>query len=243
VDTFSEMGLPPLPTRERSLWYNGDYVFHHLAAELDADYFLMFEGDCAVLGPLDGIIDRLLEDRIDFAAHDLGRRYPEWVWYDNAAAYYGKVIQGCIYYAVWIGRTTVGSLLEGRLSMKAAMDAGQLQDWVFCEGYTATHLLRSGVRWAPLERYVNLDRATAMDPLHYDEIFNLALPAGETAIFHPIYVSPEFERRTIARLKDKVRHLRNLFRFWRPRNWPYYRHLMREHWKRFTGARSPSRRG
>lgn len=223
LETFEEQGLPLFPTPQRTMWWNGDYVLFQLLDALDSDYVFMFEGDCAVRGPLDPVIDQLVAEGIDYAAHDFQERDPHFYFYRTTAPHFGPIVYSGIFYAVWIERGAIASLRAERLRMKERREKGELRRWAFCEAFVATHLALAGFRCAPLENFVNLDDCVGFVPKQLDEVFGTEQPA-KAAISHPVYTSSEFHRRAAKKAAHKWAKVRTLATFWRKDTWKVYGH-------------------
>jgi hypothetical protein len=190
---FQDMDLALLPP-DKVMWYNGDYVLYSIAKETDYNPIVLIEYDVLVRVPLDKIVDKMRDDGVDFAAQYFAERGDDWYWTNLARRSYAKElgisseeemkripIYGCVYPIIFVNRDPVQELLERRRFLSRLAKVDQEYQWIFCEPFTATEIVKLGYNAASIHRYANVQRCVTERPFHLAQVQD-----AENEIVHPV---------------------------------------------------------
>ena len=200
VAGFGERGLLCTPPN-RALWYNGDYPLYANVAQTDCEHLLMVEYDLHLGAGLDTLIQRMLQDELDFCAPKLGRRGERWTWHrgmlqllheeiDAGSSPYRELppTLGCLFPFAFISRRASEYLLERRKAQARLMQGRLQHPWGFCEVFAPTELAAGGFKLRALGHYVDESRVESRWPLHVQAM-------GDPAVAHPVLEGAPFLRK------------------------------------------------
>ena len=187
-DDFSALGLPERPVG-KSLWFNADYSFVFLRQALpEYDHYIISESDVAVNLSLDGMVRHAAEHGIDAILHRLRPVDPEWHWYPEALAQ-DNPCTAFVFICLFSGRA-LDAVLEERLALARAVEAGLVGRWPLVASLVATALRARGLRFAEIGQFAK------GDDLVYRPVMSLSNPRAHRpgTLVHPVLGRPNFTR-------------------------------------------------
>ena len=202
-------------------WFSADYAMHLLTRrEPDYDYYVMVEFDVVLNRDLDGIIDEIASEEVDFVSHPIREPAIEqfhWLYTAEGVYTLAEMRHWLTCIAIF-SHKAAHRLYERRLELGARFQSGELPSWPMCELAIPTEMNIAGFKMKPLNELGSIDFYQWTPP--YDEASLPRLDAG--TFIHP--------------LLDAQRFLTNIMR-WHPNHEEFFeRDSML--WLRFGGASS-----
>lgn len=153
---FSDYGLPNIPI-DRVLWWNADYVLYAARRALpEYDYYIMLEYDVFLNCDVDRMIAQCHENKVDFVAQYIRRIGPNEHWSSKSASEMGTDLWWAFIPFIIVSGRAVDALLQTRQTLAAALAAGQISNWPYCEPFLPTAVAQRPdfTSW-PLDRFVD----------------------------------------------------------------------------------------
>ncbi len=212
VDQILEMGLPAYPSRQKMLWYNGDYVLYHLLMNSDAPDIFMFDNDVLVQDmDLVKLRDGFRSAGADFVApHVINRDDGSWNYWASRqrewiAAEFGNtavmpIIYSSFFPVVYLTRAAAGFLLSRRLEMAAFLRDGPGNlTWPQVESFVPTELARANYLVQDIGKY--LDAIWRLTMRHVQTLREAR--ASDLVMSHPVVTGERFVKKLVIELRER----------------------------------------
>ncbi len=202
-------------------WYNADYALHLLTRrEPDYDYYVMVEFDLVLNRDLDGMVDEVAAEAVDFVSHPIPEPPIEqfhWLYTAEGVYRMSDLRHWLTCIAVFSNRAA-HALFERRLALSTRFASGEIATWPMCELAIPTEISLGGFTMKPLGELGSLEFYQWAPPFDESSLSSL----GSGTFVHPVL--------------DANRFLTNIMR-WHPR----HEELLDPDstlWRRFGGAMS-----
>ncbi len=184
VGQTAELGLPSDANIGPVLWYNGDYpMYLFYEAYPQYDSYLFLEYDVATTVDLDRMIEAAQAEQVDFVAQFRDAPIGEWYWTERHQALYAPdQLKETLFCLCYVSRPALRFLYRRRLEMAAALAAGELPMWPFCEVFLGAELSAGGFRLRDLSAYGDTSDYDHWPPYREDDL--ASLPGN--AFMHPV---------------------------------------------------------
>jgi hypothetical protein len=191
---LKSLGLPPVMTHGPILWYNNDYPIYVAAAKLpEYDFMVAIEYDVAVHVDLDGLIDRLGDDHVDFLGFPMKVSAKAWSWYPLHKDLYGPEMLIYLSSLSVLSRAATIALLARRQARGREFSTGVIRYWPLSEAFLPNEVRQAGLKIGSLEHYGTAKYFNWWPP--FDEAH---LPdASDQAFIHPVLDGIRYVRSTV----------------------------------------------
>ncbi|NHN86832.1 hypothetical protein GOB93_19835 [Acetobacter musti] len=137
---FSQQGLPHLPKDCNNLHFNGDYALYALRKSKPGyDLYCMVEADAILNIDVEALLNRCLEEKIDFVADISEINSPAHAEHHRNVKRWFKNTAKAFFPVIICSGTFIDKLYKKRISLISEKDIER--DWPYCETFTASMAL------------------------------------------------------------------------------------------------------